>query len=72
MTLEYECQNCKIRLDPNMTKQEADYFLRAGCPLCHQNSWVLVEGTFTEWVQNSNVVALIEGGEDEKGQSQND
>ena len=44
MGLEYMCQNCGVRLDPLMTKKEADYFLKAGCPMCHHRSWVLVEG----------------------------
>jgi hypothetical protein len=68
MGLEYMCQNCGVRLDPLMTKEEADFFLKAGCPMCHQTAWVLVEGNFAEWLQNSNVVAFIEGGEDEQGQ----
>ncbi len=44
MSLEYMCQNCGVRLDPLMSKEEAEYFLKAGCPMCHQGSWVLVEG----------------------------
>lgn len=48
MSLEYMCQNCEVRLDPLMTKHEAHYFLKAGCPMCHQRSWVLVEGLIKE------------------------
>lgn len=68
MSLEYMCSNCGVRLDPTMTKEEATYFLNGGCPLCHLNSWVLVEGTFKEWVENSNVVVLVE----EKGGKENE
>ena len=60
MGLEYMCQNCEIRLDPHMTKHECDYFLKAGCPICHHNSWVLVEGTYQKFIENSDVVAVIE------------
>ena len=39
------CINCEIRLDPYMTKEEIEPFLKAGCPLCnHFDCWRLVEG----------------------------
>jgi hypothetical protein len=48
MSLEYMCQNCGVRLDPLMTKNEAQYFMVNGCPMCHINQWVLVEGIYDE------------------------
>ena len=60
MALEYMCQNCEVRLDPLMTKKEVDYFLKAGCPMCHHRSWVLVEGTYQKFIKNSDVVAIVQ------------
>lgn len=68
MSLEYMCSKCEVRLDPHMTKEEATYFLNGGCPLCHTNSWVLVEGTYSEWFKNSNVVVLVEEEGDEENE----
>jgi DNA-directed RNA polymerase subunit RPC12/RpoP len=48
MGLEYMCQNCGVRLDPLMTKDEAQYFMVHGCPMCDHNSWVIVEGIYDE------------------------
>jgi Zn finger protein HypA/HybF involved in hydrogenase expression len=60
MSLEYECKNCKIRLDPLMTKDEADYFLKMGCPMCHHNAWQIVEGIYDKWIKEANPIILIE------------
>lgn len=70
MSLEYECKNCQVRLDPLMSKEEADYFLNAGCPICHQNCWQIVEGIYEQWIKDSNPIILIEEEEnddEEKG-----
>jgi Zn finger protein HypA/HybF involved in hydrogenase expression len=48
MSLEIMCQKCKCRLDPLMTRSEADYFILSGCPMCHQKAWVIVEGIYEE------------------------
>ena len=75
MSLEYQCKNCEVRLDPHMTKEEADYFLKAGCPLCHHNAWQIVEGTYDQWVESSNPIILIEEekeGSDEEGTNPQD
>ena len=39
---EYECTNCKIRLDPLMTKDEAQWFFDNGCTVCEENKWQIV------------------------------
>ena len=40
--MEFQCANCKVRLDPLMTKRETAYFLTNGCIMCHENAWRLV------------------------------
>lgn len=44
--MEYECANCKVRLDPLMTEEEAEYFLKNGCIVCHHVAWRLVPPTY--------------------------
>ena len=70
MSLEYMCQKCNIRLDPLMSKEEADFYLKGGCPFCGLNQWVLVEGLYDQTFNDENPPSIIWF--DKEGNEKND
>ena len=40
--------HCNVRLDPLMTKSEAEWFFDNGCPVCKKNEWQIVVGQIND------------------------